>query len=279
MTRRWLVVVPNAITFSSMLCGFFAIRESIHGNIAGACTAILISSVLDTMDGWVARMTRQTSDFGMYFDSVSDFVSFSCAPAAVLYSTYLHNLGLAGSLACVAFMLCGGYRLVRFSIQAKSVEKKQFTGIPTTAAAIITASGLAISIGPDPVISLTNHTWLFLTVLLAALMVSRVPYGSLKSIQSEGKRRIMAITIPLIGFIIAIVLLGPLSAIFLTLLLYMISPLFTLIRRLFVKPHEAEEPPVSAAQTGLEETEESEDEDLTDPAVSMSDDIGKHGAK
>lgn len=49
--RRGIYLLPNAITISSLFCGFYAIVMSLNLEFKQATVAIFISMVLDSMDG------------------------------------------------------------------------------------------------------------------------------------------------------------------------------------------------------------------------------------
>src|ERR1700691_4084396 len=78
-------MVPNVLTLLALCAGMTAIRFALNGNFQGAVYAIIVAGVLDGLDGRVARLLKATSRFGAELDSLSDFVSFGVAPAAVLY--------------------------------------------------------------------------------------------------------------------------------------------------------------------------------------------------
>ena len=57
---------------------------------------IFVAMIFDGLDGHVARLARNTSDFGAELDSLCDVVSFGVAPGFLLvkmcpWFTYLHD--------------------------------------------------------------------------------------------------------------------------------------------------------------------------------------------
>lgn len=54
LRRRGIYLLPNAITISSLFCGFYAIVMSLNLEFKQATVAIFISMILDSMDGRVA---------------------------------------------------------------------------------------------------------------------------------------------------------------------------------------------------------------------------------
>lgn len=176
-----IYVLPNLLTTASMFFGFFAIVYSIRGQYLTASYAIVASAVFDLLDGRVARLTRATSQFGAEYDSLSDLISFGVAPGLLLYLWALQPFGRLGWLASFLYVACGALRLARFNVQAATVERSYFQGLPIPMAAGIVASS---------VLAFTHMEWeagrswilLIMTFLLAAVMVSSFPYRSFKDI-------------------------------------------------------------------------------------------------
>jgi CDP-diacylglycerol---serine O-phosphatidyltransferase len=181
-------LLPNIFTTLALMAGFYAIIAAIEGEPVAACIAIIIAGVLDGVDGRVARMTNTQSDFGVQYDSMSDMVSFGIAPAVLVFTWALGDLGYPdtmadkmGWLGAFFFTGCAALRLARFNTQAGVADKRYFQGLASPAAAgtLIATIWFCISreIEPDTV------AWpmLLLTLFLGTLMVSRVRYFSFKS--------------------------------------------------------------------------------------------------
>ena len=82
------ILIPNFFTGMNMLIGLVSVFYSISGDYINAAWLILLSTVLDKLDGTTARLFKASSDFGVEFDSFSDFVSFSLAPAVLVFSYF-----------------------------------------------------------------------------------------------------------------------------------------------------------------------------------------------
>ena len=78
-------MVPNVLTLLALCAGMTAMRFAMNGNFEAAVFAIIAAGIFDGLDGRMARLLKSTSSFGAELDSLSDFVSFGVAPAAVLY--------------------------------------------------------------------------------------------------------------------------------------------------------------------------------------------------
>lgn len=82
------ILIPNFFTGTNMLIGLVSIFYSISGDFINAAWLILLCTVMDKLDGTTARLFKASSDFGVEFDSFSDFVSFSLAPAVLVFSYF-----------------------------------------------------------------------------------------------------------------------------------------------------------------------------------------------
>ena len=183
-------LLPNLITLLALCAGLTAIRVAVENRLELALAAIVFAALLDGIDGRIARMLKGTSRFGAELDSLADFVNFGVAPALILYFWGLHDLKSAGWIAAMVFAICAGLRLARFNVMIDDPNKPAwagnfFTGIPAPAGAItvllpIYLDFLGVSDGLVTV-------WLtfFYTLVIALLMVSRLPVFSGKRV---GKR-------------------------------------------------------------------------------------------
>ncbi len=126
-------------------------------------------------------MTRSTSKFGAEYDSICDVVSFGIAPALLLFQWALEPFGRIGWVACFLFVACGALRLARFNVQVNVVEGNYFQGLPIPmAAGIVASSVLAFTdLGWE---ALGSRLILFMTMLLALVMVSTFRYRSFKDL-------------------------------------------------------------------------------------------------
>jgi CDP-diacylglycerol--serine O-phosphatidyltransferase len=179
------MLVPNFITLLAICAGLTAIRLSTEGRMELAVAAIVFAAVLDGLDGRVARMIKGQSKFGAELDSLADFVNFGVAPGLILYFWQLHDLNNVGWIAAMIFAISGGLRLARFNATMNDPNKPAFaanffTGVPAPAGAIavLLPIYLAFLDVPQPPAMLTA----FYTLLIAILMVSRLPVFSGKMV-------------------------------------------------------------------------------------------------
>jgi CDP-diacylglycerol--serine O-phosphatidyltransferase len=184
-----MFLVPSTVTVIGIFCGFLSLMSSMKGNFAQATVYIAIAFVLDGLDGRIARRLNATSPFGREFDSLSDVVAFGVAPAVLVYTWGFNRIADEfGILIAFVYLVCGATRLARFNVDTEA--RKHFQGLPIPGAAF----GLAciVYVFPDPIVS--NYAVSLVvayTLTLAVLMVSSIPFYSLKNIRlTDGNPRL-----------------------------------------------------------------------------------------
>ena len=202
--RKGIYVLPNTLTLCGMLFGFYSVLSSLKGNYVHASWGIIFAAIFDGLDGWVARLTHSTTKFGIELDSLSDLVAFGVAPSVMLYKWSLQSYGRIGWAAAFMFLACGALRLARYNVQMGSAESKSFTGMPIPGAAIITSALVIFFYEIGEYLPGKNIYILFITFILAVLMVSTLRFRSFKSIDM-GARRGYQVLIGVAGFLALIV--------------------------------------------------------------------------
>jgi CDP-diacylglycerol--serine O-phosphatidyltransferase len=186
--KKGVYLIPSLFTTGNLICGFFSIISTFSGQYLQAAIFIILAHLLDGLDGYIARLTKTTSQFGIEFDSLADVVSFGLAPAILVYYWALVPWGTWGWLAACLYAVCGALRLARFNVQVKNVEKSHFVGLPIPAAAEMIAATVLLYyfLGGE---GAANKRFILLLVIymLAGLMVSQFHYFSPK--QLDLKRR------------------------------------------------------------------------------------------
>ena len=79
--KRGVYLVPSMFTVGNLFCGYASVVYSTRGDFEFAAMLIGVAMVLDAFDGFVARLTRSSTAFGVELDSLADVVSFGLAPA------------------------------------------------------------------------------------------------------------------------------------------------------------------------------------------------------
>lgn len=201
-------VIPNLVTLLSLCAGLTSIRMGFEGRVDMAVYAILIAAVLDGLDGRLARYLRVTSKFGAELDSLSDFLSFGVAPPLLLFVWNFHDINSFGWVAVVLFAIAGALRLARFNTMLgedkPAWQSNFFTGVPIPAGALAVLLPIYVDrVGID-VPQAAAPAVVAYVVLIAALMVSRVPTFSGKKYGGIQREWVVPI---LIGVVILAMLL------------------------------------------------------------------------
>lgn len=222
-----IYLLPNLFTTASLFAAFYSIIASMKGNYEAAVIAIFIGMIADGLDGRIARLTNTQTAFGAQYDSLSDMVTFGVAPSILLYGWILHQFGKVGWVVAFVYTACVALRLARFNTQVETADKRYFQGLacPPAAAVITSYAWLCQQHG------LQNNYFLvitaFVTIGIAALMVSNIRYHSFKEIDFRGKVPFLYLLIIIILF--AAIAANPALVLFIGFLLYALSgPLFTL---------------------------------------------------
>jgi len=220
--RRGVYLIPSLFTAGNLMCGFFSIIATFRGDYVNAALLILLANVFDGIDGYAARLTRTTSQFGVEFDSLADVVSFGVAPAVLVYLWALMPWDTWGWLAACTYVVCGALRLSRFNVQALGVSKSHFVGLPIPAAAQMITSTVILYYFLGGEGAPNRHLTLLLVIYgLAVLMVSNIPYLSLKNTDVKKRHPIWMLVS---GFILITLIIAQKQIMFFTIvLLYTLS--------------------------------------------------------
>ncbi len=147
-------ILPNAFTSMNFLLGVFAIcwvtgafsSFTSSDPIRTGAYFIILSVLLDKLDGFAARLVNASSEFGAQFDSLADLIAFGLAPAFTVFFTYKTQspewFQANGVLLIVAFaiyVLCAAMRLAKYNACDCDTYHHHFSGLPSTFAGAINA--------------------------------------------------------------------------------------------------------------------------------------------
>ena len=174
--RRSIIrfLIPNAVTTVSLLIGLWALTNAARGNAEEAAWWILVSVLLDKLDGTFARLLKGSSEFGVQLDSLSDLICFGLAPAAtVAVFSSSQPSWWSGSEwllwgCCATLPVGAAWRLAKFNVISEEMGSKYFLGIPTThvgglvATSILLLSRYQVEGAADgmPVLSVGFSLWM-----------------------------------------------------------------------------------------------------------------------
>ena len=181
-----LFTVPNMLTLANLLAGCAAIIFTLEYHAyETAFWLIIAAAVFDFLDGFAARLLKQTSPLGVQLDSLADDVTFGLAPAIVLYDLYIHSASYYGLnpevmgwlkygvLIIAAFSVL---RLAKFNID--TTQSTEFEGLPTPANALLLTS-LALLAERGAVV-LHQEIILVIAIAVSLLLISPIRMFALK---------------------------------------------------------------------------------------------------
>ncbi|WEZ83912.1 CDP-diacylglycerol--serine O-phosphatidyltransferase [Rhizobium sp. 32-5/1] len=197
------LIVPNLITVLAICAGLSGVRLAFEGRFELAVAMVLVAAFLDGIDGRVARLMKATSKFGAQMDSLADIVNFGVAPALVLYAFVLDQARSLGWIAALIYVIAAGLRLARFNVMSErdvkaAWQSEYFVGVPAPAGAMLVLLPMylgLLGLVPDRTMGLLSAAY---TVLIAFLLVSRLPVWSGKS-ENRVRRDLV---LPIILFVV-----------------------------------------------------------------------------
>jgi CDP-diacylglycerol--serine O-phosphatidyltransferase len=201
--------IPNLFTLLNLFFGCIAIVCILQNGITIVYSAegaqyadiperiwlaplfIALAAAVDFLDGFLARLLKQSSPLGKELDSLADVVSFGVAPGMIIYQ--LLRMGFmrqedGADISMIwllpAFILpcAAAYRLAVFNLDTE--QTKSFKGIPVPAVGMVVASLPLIywTRNSDWVFNLLLNKWVLYAIVfgLSYGMVGRFPMLSMK---------------------------------------------------------------------------------------------------
>jgi len=189
--------IPNTITSLNILCGCLSIVFAFEGNLVLASYFIVVSAVLDFMDGMAARLLNAYTQIGKELDSLADIVSFGLAPSVIIYQLLKLTLKTEGLLfhfeypriyeiiilmASFIIAVFSALRLAKFNLDTRQSES--FIGLAVPANALFIAGLPLILFKTDYIFFkelILNVYFLLGTAFIGSfLLVAEIPMFSLK---------------------------------------------------------------------------------------------------
>jgi len=180
-------ILPNTLTIIGVCIGLSSIKFALDQNYGLSIIALLISGILDTLDGRIARLIKGTSKVGKELDSLTDVVSFGVAPAFIMYFWTLNELGKLGWLIVLVYVVCCALRLARFNIMTYDDEllwkQNFFEGVPSPGGAGLVM--LPLILYKLEIYNFDQYRLLVVStifIITSILMISKIPTYSFKRI-------------------------------------------------------------------------------------------------
>ncbi len=205
------VSLGDLFTLANGILGFFAITFILDRDFLGAMNLILLSMIMDGMDGYMARRFGSKHTRGQVLDSISDSISFAFAPALLVYAEFHTGdplQSIAALICAVAFLAAGLFRLARFSVGGYQLS--YFIGMPAPAGALVVVlvsmlfGVLPANNGSHPnyFVAVSSPALVLVVALLTSfLMASEVAYPKIrgKMAAASGIGLLLAVLPALVG--------------------------------------------------------------------------------
>lgn len=174
--------LANAFTLGNLFSGSIGVIHLIKGNYEVTAVCIIISLILDFLDGFVARAMKTDSNLGAQLDSLADMVTFGLLPGITMYKALepfgyqLFNITLPFEISYfglfIALFSC--LRLAIFNLDDE--QKYYFKGLNTPSNTIL-IFGLYFAYQEKAAFEflLSNQVYLILLVILSSwLLISPI---------------------------------------------------------------------------------------------------------
>ncbi len=140
-------VIATYLATVLSICGIF---QAMNGRLLTAVICLLVSGLLDTVDGKIARTKKNRTDsqkrFGIQIDSLNDVICFGALPAVIAYAICRGTDGTVPvwyiATLCF-FVLCGLIRLAYFNVLEEERQETEgglrtyYLGLPITASTLL----------------------------------------------------------------------------------------------------------------------------------------------
>lgn len=187
------LLIPNLITVLAICAGLTAVRLGYEGKFEMAVLMILLAAFLDGVDGRAARLLKAHTNFGAQLDSLADMVNFGVVPALVLHAYVLNLAPSFGWVAALLYAIANALRLARFNVMLErdtrqDWEDSYFIGVPAPLGALLALLPLYLGFLGVEMNAVIGYFASFYMIMIAFLLVSRVPVFSGKSVGQSVKR-------------------------------------------------------------------------------------------
>lgn len=246
--------IPNLFTLLNLFFGCIAIICILQNGITIVYSAegtqfadiperiwlaplfILLAAVADFLDGFLARLLKQSSPLGRELDSLSDVVSFGVAPGLIIYQllrmSYMRqedgaDVSMFWLLPALILPCAAAWRLAVFNLD--TTQSKSFKGTPVPAVGLMVASFPLIywTRNSNWVETILLNKWILYGIVgfLSYGMISRAPMMSMKLGGKQDPQQLPRIVL-ILGSLIAAIFLHWLAVPFIFLFYIVLSLVF-----------------------------------------------------
>jgi len=180
--------LANALTLANLLAGCIGAIHLILGDYQTTAICLILSSIFDFFDGFVARALKSNSNLGLQLDSLADMVSFGLIPGLTMYKalepfgTELFGLHLPFEIKYIGLLvtLFSCLRLAIFNLDEE--QKYYFKGLNTPTNTVL-LFGLYYAFKETRSFSFLFENELFLvllTIVTSWLLISPIKMMAMK---------------------------------------------------------------------------------------------------
>ena len=189
---------------------------------------VILGGVFDYLDGYLAGFLNAKSKIGLHLDSLSDLITFSLAPAFLMYDFFQSQLDKLDFLPLISLLIIP-FSMIRLARFNSLPSKSYFLGLPTP------ANGIFFIGIPFLSIDIKLEYLAIIILCFCFLMISNIKFESFKkSTERRSKKTFYLIltfllTISFVSIIFNSISL--LNMVSITILTYILSSiLFTIYR-------------------------------------------------
>ena len=189
---------------------------------------VILGGVFDYLDGYFAGLLNAKSKIGIHLDSLSDLITFSLAPAFLMYDFFQSQLDKLDFLPLISLLIIP-FSMVRLARFNSLPSKSYFLGLPTP------ANGIFFIGIPFLSIDIKLEYLAIIILCFCFLMISNIKFESFKKSTERRSKKIFyliltfLLTISFVSIIFNSISL--LNMVSITILTYILSSiLFTIYR-------------------------------------------------
>jgi len=168
-------ISPNTLTIFGFIFSLITMILISQGYLLISGILIIFSSIFDLLDGALARYTRNTTNFGKFFDAVIDRLS----EIAIYVGLFIYFMNDSNSLLIIFISTISNQLVSYIKTKYESIGIEGDVGIFTRPERIITLS-LALIIGSFYLYIF--YIFMYISILLALISImQRIFYGFINS--------------------------------------------------------------------------------------------------
>ena len=189
---------------------------------------VILGGVFDYLDGYLAVLLNAKSKIGIHLDSLSDLITFSLAPAFLMYDFFQSQLDKLDFLPLISLLIIP-FSMIRLARFNSLPSKSYFLGLPTP------ANGIFFIGIPFLSIDIKLEYLAIIILCFCFLMISNIKFESFKKSTERRSKKIfyLILTFLLTISFVSIIFnrISLLNMVSITILTYILSSiLFTIYR-------------------------------------------------